>query len=81
MMIKCLLKRHRYPPEGMDDAVQTVMTQCELWTDNNDIMEQMKATEGVTAELKCTCQMEWVQRYNNIHNRAEEIDLHVMVYS
>lgn len=80
-MIKCLLKRHRYPPEGMDDAVQTVMTQCELWTDNNDIMEQMKATEGVTAELKCTCQMEWVQRYNNIHNRAEEIDLHVMVYS
>ena len=45
------------------------------------IMEQMKATEGVTAELKCTCQMELVQRYNNIHNRAEEIDLHVMVYS
>ena len=37
MMIKCLLKRHRYPPEGMDDAVQTVMTQCELWTDNNDM--------------------------------------------
>ena len=36
-MIKCLLKRHRYPPEGMDDAVQTVMTQCELWTDNNDM--------------------------------------------
>ena len=44
-------------------------------------MEQMKATEGATAELKCTCQMEWVQRYNNIHNRAEEIDLQVMVYS
>lgn len=37
MMIKCLLKRHRYPPEGMDDAVQTGMTQCELWTDNNDM--------------------------------------------
>ena len=29
-----LLKKHKYPPEGMDDAVQTVMTQCELWTDN-----------------------------------------------
>ena len=37
MMIKHLLKRHRYPPEGMDDAVQIVMTQCELWTDNNDM--------------------------------------------
>ena len=34
MLIKKLLKKHRYPPEGMEDAVQTVMTQCELWTDN-----------------------------------------------
>ena len=30
MMIKRLLKKHRYPPEGMEDAVQTVMSQCEL---------------------------------------------------
>lgn len=37
MMVKKLLKKHKYPPEGMDDAVQTVMTQCELWTDNNDM--------------------------------------------
>ena len=34
MMIKKLLKKHKYPPEGMEDAVATVMTQCELWTDN-----------------------------------------------
>lgn len=34
MLIKKLLKKHKYPPEGMEDAVQTVMTQCELWTDN-----------------------------------------------
>ena len=34
MIIKRLLKKHRYPPEGMEDAVQTVMTQCEMWTDN-----------------------------------------------
>lgn len=37
MMIKKLLKKHRYPPDGMDDAVQTVMTQCELWTDEADM--------------------------------------------
>ena len=37
MMIKRLLKKHKYPPEGMDDAVATVMLQCELWTDNNDM--------------------------------------------
>ena len=33
MLIKKLLKKHRYPPEGMSDAVQTVMVQCELWAD------------------------------------------------
>ncbi len=39
MLIKKLLKKHKYPPEGMDDAVQTVMSQCELWTDNSDFEE------------------------------------------
>ena len=34
MLIKKLLRKHKYPPEGMADAVQTVMTQCELWADN-----------------------------------------------
>ena len=33
-LVKRLLKKHKYPPEGMDDAVQTVMSQCDMWTDN-----------------------------------------------
>ena len=37
MLVKKLLKKYKYPPEGMDDAVQTVITQCELWTDNTDL--------------------------------------------
>ena len=32
-------------------------------------------------ELKRTHQMEWVQRCNNIHNRAEEIILREIIYS
>lgn len=36
-IIKRLLKKYKYPPEGQEDALQTVMAQCELWTDN--IME------------------------------------------
>ena len=39
MLIKKLLKKHKYPPEGMEDAVKTVMTQCELWTDNYNFEE------------------------------------------
>ena len=32
-----LLKKLKYPPEGMEDAVQTVMVQCELWVDNEEM--------------------------------------------
>ena len=34
VQIKRLLKKYNYPPENQMDALQTVMTQCELWTDN-----------------------------------------------
>lgn len=34
VMVKRLLKRYKYPPEGMEDAINTVMSQCEMWTDN-----------------------------------------------
>ena len=78
----------RNPPSQIEHIDLT----GELWTylaDLNEqaqerldtIIEQMKAAEGVTEELKRTSQMEWVQRCNNIHNRAEEIVLHEMIYS
>ena len=31
------VENNRYPPEGMENAVQTIMTQCELWTDNENM--------------------------------------------
>lgn len=39
MMIKRLLKKYKYPPEGVTDAIDIVMNQCELWADNamNDV--------------------------------------------
>lgn len=33
-MVKRLLKRYEYPPEGVEDAINTVISQCELWTDS-----------------------------------------------
>lgn len=37
MLVKRLLKKYKYPPEGeeREKAIQTVLAQCELWTDNN----------------------------------------------
>src|SRR3712207_1668750 len=42
MMIKKLLKKYKYPPEGAEDALMTVMIQCELWTDNSVFHEKLE---------------------------------------
>lgn len=33
-MIKHLLKKYHYPPEEASNALETVIKQCEQWTDN-----------------------------------------------
>ena len=35
-MVKRLLKKYKYPPEKYEDAIETVISQCEMWTDNGD---------------------------------------------
>ena len=84
---------HReYLREAHPARLNTLTLTGELWTylaDLNEqaqnrldtIMEQMKAAEGVNEKLKRTSPMEWVQHCNNIHNRAEEIILHEMIYA
>ena len=44
------------------------------------IVEQMKAPEGVTEELKAADQIAWIGAMNSIRNRAEEIILREMIY-
>ena len=36
LLVKKLLKKYKYPPQGAerDEAIETVLSQCELWTDN-----------------------------------------------
>lgn len=45
------------------------------------LIEQMKAAEGVTKKLKEDNQWEWVQRINNIHQRATEIVTKEIIYT
>ena len=33
-MVKRLLKKYKYPPEKYETAIETVISQCEMWTDN-----------------------------------------------
>ena len=52
MLIKKLLKKYKYPPEGMEDALETVMLQCELWTDNEDMPERLISyTNHLSSEI------------------------------
>lgn len=44
MIVKKLLKKYKYPPEGQEDALKTVISQCELWTDN--VAEFASTTEN-----------------------------------
>ena len=65
---------------------------CKLWTylaELNEqtqerldrIIQQMKEVEGVTEGLKAADPMLWVQRMNNIRNRAEEIIREELIYN
>ena len=37
MLVRRLLKKYKYPPEGQEEALNTVIAQCEMWTDNTDL--------------------------------------------
>ena len=43
LLVKRLLKKYKYPPEGQEEALNIVIAQCEMWTDNNDMTEQESA--------------------------------------
>ena len=44
------------------------------------LVERLKASEGVTEELKESDPMAWVRAMNSIQNRAEEIVLRELIY-
>ena len=52
MMIKRLLKKHRYPPKGEEEALDTVMRQCELWADSEEVMQEGEYVLGKPVGLQ-----------------------------
>jgi type I restriction enzyme R subunit len=37
MLVKRLLKKYKYPPEGEKEAINTVISQCEMWVDEEPV--------------------------------------------
>jgi len=85
-------RRKAYLEEARPALYCSLLLSGKLWTHLADvdeqaqerldlIMEQMKAAEGVTEELKADDQLEWVRRCNSIRSRAEEIIYAELVYA
>ena len=86
-------RMHReYLKERHPIQYTNLVLSCKLWTylaDLNEqaqerlerITQQMKEVEGVTERLKAADPMLWVQRMNNIRNRAEEIIREELIYN
>ena len=39
-IVKRMLKKYKYPPEDAENAMETVLQQCEQWAENNDISSE-----------------------------------------
>ena len=46
-----------------------------------ELVNQMKAREGITEQLKAENHLEWVRRMNNIRSRANEIVNQELIYT
>ena len=84
-------RRRRYLKQHRPILYTNLLTSCklsehlaEIDEECNERMESLVKViakhEGVTEALKAADQMAWVQRMNNIRNRAEEIVLNEIVY-
>ena len=85
-------RMHRdYLQEHNPIRFNDLVLEGKLWTYLADLNEQaqnrlqliiiqMQEAECVNDELKEKNQLAWVQAMNSIHNRAEEIVLHELVY-
>ena len=77
-------RRRRYLKEHHRVLYYNMLTQCKLYPHLADIeqqaqrrfdrlVEELSEKDGITEKLKAENQMLWVQRMNNIRNRALEL--------
>ena len=53
MLVKRLLKKYKYPPEGEEEAVNTVISQCEMWVDEaHNRISKLKEINKTTGSEK-----------------------------
>ena len=75
-------KRVLYTTMLMSDILKAHLEEVDKSAEEmfNQLTVQPKVQEGVTEELKASNQLEWVQRMNNIRNRAAEVVYKELIY-
>lgn len=68
-MIKRLLKKYHYPPEEAANALETVIRQCEQWTDNEDTSSEPKLYS--LQESSYSMAAESKTKYGNVENKTK----------
>lgn len=68
-MIKRLLKKYHYPPEEAANALETVIRQCEQWTDNEDTASEPKLYS--LQESSYSMAAEPKTEYGNVKNKTK----------
>lgn len=91
--IGCWGRKHKaYIKQYKPAFYTTLLTQCKLNSYLHDVdvraaemydtqVKQLAKQEGVTEKLKATDMMLWVQKMNNIRNRAMEIVNAELIYT
>lgn len=67
-MVKRLLKKYRYPPEDYEYAIDTVISQCELWTDNTEVVIPFESNKNVAYSTQAEQDLGMVAEYKPFHN-------------
>ena len=67
-LIKRLLKKYKYPPEGQEDALKIVISQCEMWTDNMDDFEASVENTAANNQLYFAPEMQ----YRNVADKQAD---------
>ena len=75
-------KRGLYTTMLMSDTLKAHLEEVDKSAEEmfDQLTVQQKAQEGATEELKANNQLEWVQRMNNIRNRAAEVVYKELIY-
>lgn len=85
-------KHKEYIKQYKPEFYTTLLTQCKLNSYLHDVdvratemydtlVKQLVKQEGVTEKLKATDMMLWIQKMNNIRNRATEIVNAELIYT